>query len=224
MKIRAFRGVKILLVEDDVKLSTLLKDTIGESFYLFDICDSAKCALELFSKKRYDIVISDIMLPNRSGLDLAKELRFLNKQLIIILISAFSEQEKLLSAIDIGVNKYFIKPFDPQKLLDYIESILPTLDSFIPLDDEFRFNISTKSLYKKDRFVSLSKNELKFLDMLIFSDILSDDEIKLSLWGSEASDERLRTFIKRLRAKTSKELILNIKGIGYYLEINKRRL
>lgn len=224
MKNRAFRGLKILLIEDDIKLSLLLKDTIGENFYLFDVCDSARCALELFSKKRYDIVISDIMLPNRSGLDLVKELRFLNKQLVIILISAFSEQEKLLSAIDIGVNKYFIKPFDPQKLLDYIETILPTLDHFISLDDEFRFNISAKSLYKKDRFISLSKNELKFLDMLIFSDILSDDEIKLALWGSEASDERLRTFIKRLRVKTSKELILNIKGIGYYLEINKRRV
>ena len=94
--------------------------------------------------------------------------------------------------------------------------LAPSLgEKSVKLEDDFVFNISSSALYHKSKFIALSKNELKFISLLIDSEIAGEKSIKVELWGEEVSDERLRTFIKRFRAKTSKKLVQNVKGIGY---------
>ncbi len=223
MKNRALKDLKVLLVEDEESISRLLKEAVADSFYTFLIAKDGLEGIALFKKLKPDIVITDIMMPRMSGLEMAQELRKLNPDIHIIVLSAFSEKEKLLSAIDIGINKYFLKPFDTDELLDYIQSITPKLsDRLIKLDDGFVFNKSTNSLYKKDRFVPLTKNEMKFLSLLLDNQesVINDTLIKKNLWEEDVSDERVRTFIRRLRAKTSKKLIKNVKGVGYQLAFN----
>lgn len=220
MKNRALKELKVLLVEDEENLARLLKEALGDNFYSFSIAKNGIEGLELYKKLKPDIIISDIMMPKLNGLDMAKEIRYEDATIPIIMISAFSEKEKLLGAIDVGVTKYFIKPFDPDELLRYIISISSKFSTkMIELGDDFVFNKTTNSLYKNDRFVALSKNEVKFISLLLQNrdKTLSDEVIKESLWREEATDERLRTFIKRLRLKTSKDLIINIKGVGYQL-------
>lgn len=224
MKNRALRELKILLVEDEENLARLLKEAIGDNFHSFTVAKDGMEGIELFKKNKPDIVITDIMMPRLSGLDMAKELKKTNPDTPIIILSAFSEKEKLFSAIDIGINKYFLKPFDTDELLDYIRSITPKLaNKFIKLNDGFVFNKTTNSLYKSDKYVPLSKNETKFLSLLLNTKerIIDDNLIKESLWGEEVSDERVRTFIRRFRAKTSKKLIKNVKGVGYRLAFNE---
>lgn len=224
MKNRALRELKILLVEDEENLARLLKEAIGDNFHSFTVAKDGMEGIELFKKNKPDIVITDIMMPRLSGLDMAKELKKINPDTPIIILSAFSEKEKLFSAIDIGINKYFLKPFDTDELLDYIRSITPKLaNKFIKLNDGFVFNKTTNSLYKSDKYVPLSKNETKFLSLLLNTKerIIDDNLIKESLWGEEVSDERVRTFIRRFRAKTSKKLIKNVKGVGYQLAFNE---
>jgi DNA-binding response OmpR family regulator len=159
------------------------------------------------------------MIPNISGLEMAKEIKEINPNMPIIILSAFSDKEKLLNAIDVGVTKYFIKPFDPDELLEYIISISTTLgNSLIILVDQFIFNNNTNKLYRDNKHIILSKNEIEFLKLLINQspEVCTDTCIKNLLWkGENVSDERLRTFIKRFRVKTSKQLIENIKGQGY---------
>lgn len=223
MKNRALKDLKVLLVEDEESISRLLKEAVADSFYTFLIAKDGLEGIALFKKLKPDIVITDIMMPRMSGLEMAQELRKINPDIHIIILSAFSEKEKLLSAIDIGINKYFLKPFDTDELLDYIQSITPKLsDRLIKLDDGFVFNKSTNSLYKKDRFVPLTKNEMKFLSLLLDNQesVIDDTLIKKNLWEEDVSDERVRTFIRRLRAKTSKKLIKNVKGVGYQLAFN----
>ncbi|MDD5372613.1 MAG: response regulator transcription factor [Sulfurimonas sp.] len=224
MKNRALRELKILLVEDEENLARLLKEAIGDNFHSFTVAKDGIEGIELFKKNKPDIVITDIMMPRLSGLDMAKELKKINPDTPIIILSAFSEKEKLFSAIDIGINKYFLKPFDTDELLDYIRSITPKLaNKFIKLSDGFVFNKTTNSLYKSDKYVPLSKNETKFLSLLLNTKerIIDDNLIKESLWSEEVSDERVRTFIRRFRAKTSKNLIKNVKGVGYRLAFNE---
>jgi len=223
MKNRALKDLKILLVEDEENLARLLKDAIGDNFFSFTIASDGIEGKELFLKIKPDIVITDIEMPKLSGLNMAKELKQINSNIPIIILSAFSEKDKLFNAIDIGITKYFLKPFDPDDLLDYIGSIISKLDDkHIKFDENFIYNKTTNALYKNDRFVPLTKNEIKFLSLLIESknNIIDDQIIKESLWNAEVSDERVRTFIRRLRAKTSKKLIKNIKGFGYRLEIS----
>ncbi|MDK9694403.1 MAG: response regulator transcription factor [Sulfurimonas sp.] len=220
MKKRTLKELKILLVEDEESLARLLKEAIGDSFHSFTIAKDGVEGMELFKKIKPDIVITDIMMPRKSGLEMAKEIREVNATIPIIVLSAFSEKEKLFGAIDAGVSKYFLKPYHAEDILEYINSITSKIQNrVVKLSECFIFNKTTNSLYKNDKYVPLSKNEIKFITLLLENKnkMLDETSIKESLWGSEASDERVRTFIKRLREKTSKNLIKNIKGFGYQL-------
>lgn len=224
MKHRAIKDLKVLLVEDEENITRLLKDAIGENFHSFIIAKDGLEGIALFKKRRPDVVITDIEMPNLSGLEMAKELKQLDPNITIIMISAFSEKEKFLSAIDVGISKYFMKPFEPDDILEYIEQIVPKISNkLIGFGDEFTFNKSSNSLYKNDKFIALSKKEILFL-LLMFKqkdEVVDVATIKKTLWDEEVSDERVRTFIRRFREKTSKDLILNITGIGYKIIINE---
>jgi len=224
MKKRTLKELKILLVEDEESLARLLKEAIGDSFHSFTIAKDGAEGMELFRKIKPDIVITDIMMPRKSGLEMAKEIREVSATIPIIVLSAFSEKEKLFGAIDAGVSKYFLKPYHAEDILEYINSITSKIQNrVVKLNECFIFNKTTNSLYKNDKYVALTKNEIKFLTLLLQSKnkTLDETSIKESLWGSEASDERVRTFIKRLREKTSKHLIKNIKGFGYQLLLSE---
>jgi DNA-binding response OmpR family regulator len=221
MRSKFLKSLKVLLVEDEKKLSSLLKNAIGDSFYSFSVANNGVEGLKIFEKISPDIVITDIMMPNMTGLEMAKEIKNIDKSVPIIILSAFSEADKFLGAIDVGVVKYFIKPFDPDELLGYIESLEEIIHSkIVKLSGTFTFNRTKKTLYKDGRYLSLTKKEIQFFDLLLQKDIVEYSIIKKTLWVDEdVSDERLRTFIKRLRAKTAKDLIQNIKSQGYAISI-----
>jgi len=221
MKNKSLKYLKVLLVEDEEKLSSLLKSAIGDNFYSFTIASNGEDGLDKFGKVSPDIVITDITMPKLNGLDMAKEIKKVDSSIPIIILSAYSEKEKLLNAIDIGITKYFIKPFDPDELLDYISTLSTNIQSKpILLNDGYIFNKAKRSLYKNDKYIALSKREIAFIELLVkdLSDITNSELIKSKLWeDEEGSDIRLRSFIKRFRIKTSKNLIQNIKGKGYQL-------
>jgi DNA-binding response OmpR family regulator len=224
MKSKFLKRLKTLLVEDEESLSSLLKDAIGDNFYSFYTAENGKKGLEKFLEISPDIIITDIMMPDMSGLEMAREIRKIDPNVPVIILSAFSETDNFLDAIDVGVVKYFIKPFDPDELLEYIESLEPILESkIITLKNGFVYNKVKNTLYKNTRYVKLSKKESEFFKLLMqnYEDdvrVVSDEIIKQSLWvGEDVSDERLRTFIRRLRVKTSKDLVQNIKGEGYQI-------
>ena len=94
-------------------------------------------------------------------------------------------------------------------------------DKVIKLADEFVYHKTKKCLYRDSRFIALSKRENIFLELLLKGDknIVEDASIKTALWDEEVTNDRLRTFIRRFRGKTSKNLLINVKGVGYQIEI-----
>ncbi|MCW9026798.1 MAG: response regulator transcription factor [Thiovulaceae bacterium] len=221
MRDKKLKTLKVLLVEDEQAIAELLKSAIGDNFRSFIIANDGLEGYELYTKISPDIIITDIMMPNSSGLELAKKIRLDDRLIPIIILSAFSEKEKLFGAIDAGVTKYFTKPYDPDEILEYIQDIAAEIqEKILELCDEFSFDKNNHSLYKEASFVKLSKNETNFITLLCEARErrLSYEDIKSSMWKDKSvSDERLRTFVKRLREKTSKNLIETIKGYGYRL-------
>jgi len=224
LKDTSLKYLKVLLVEDEKNLASLLKNAIGDSFYSFSIARDGLDGLNKFSEISPDIVITDITMPKLNGLDMAKEIKKIDSTVPIIILSAYSEIEKLLNAIDIGIIKYFIKPFDPDELLDYISILSQDIKSKpMLLNDNYIFNRAKRTLYRDDEYITLSKKEIAFIELLIkdISNITDSELIKSKLWkNNEGSDIRLRSFIKRFRIKTSKDLIQNIKGKGYKLNFH----
>ena len=216
------KELKILIVEDESKLATLLKEAISSYCYSITLAVDGKEGITKFLKVKPDIVITDIMMPNLDGLDMTIEIKKINPKTPIIILSAFSDKDKLLKAIDVGISKYFIKPFDPDEVLNYITQLAQELNKqrIVKLKDNFFFDNNTKNLYQNKILIKTTKREKLFLELLIKNRnaILSIDDIKSSLWNNEEiSDERVRTFIKRFRAKTSKTVLENVSGQGYTL-------
>ncbi|MDZ7817136.1 MAG: response regulator transcription factor [Aliarcobacter sp.] len=217
------KTLKILIVEDEKRLAQLLKDAISDTFFSVVIAKDGKEGLKKFKTFKPDIIITDIMMPYCDGLEMTQKIKEDDELIPIIVLSAHSEKEKLLKAIDLGINKYFIKPFDPEEVIEYINKIAPKLNKQkqVNLKDGFIFDNNSMSLYKQTVLVTLTKREKEFLHLLIKNknNIVSNAIIKDTLWNEEVNDERLRTFIKRLRIKTSKDLIENISSQGYLISV-----
>lgn len=217
------KTLKILIVEDEKRLAQLLKDAISDSFFSVVIAKDGNEGLKKFKTFKPDIIITDIMMPFCDGLEMTQKIKKLDEFIPIIILSAHSEKEKLLKAIDLGISKYFIKPFDPDELIEHINKIAPKLNKQkqVILKDDFIFDNNSLTLYRKDILVTLTKREKEFLHLLIKhkNSIVSSSTIKESLWTEEVNDERLRTFIKRLRLKTSKDLVENISSQGYLISV-----
>lgn len=221
MDYNLLKTLKILIVEDEVNLSKLLKDAISDFFFSVITAKDGEEGLKKFKANKPDIVITDIMMPTCDGLEMTHNIKEIDELLPIIVLSAHSDKEKLLKAIDLGINKYFIKPFDPDDLIEHINKIAPSLNKRrkVKLKDSYVFDNNSRSLYKNDKLVNLTKREKEFFYILLkqSNQVVSSQKIKDSLWDEPVSDERLRTFIKRLRIKTSKDIIENASGQGYLI-------
>jgi DNA-binding response OmpR family regulator len=216
------KNLSVLLVEDEHSLAHLLRDAIGDRFRDLSLAYDGKEGLKAAEKRLPDLVITDITMPHMNGLEMSASLRERHPKLPIVILSAYSEKEYLLEAIDIGITKYLIKPFDPDELLEVICTLAKKLGTGerVPLLPPFAFDVQNKKLFAHGVMVRLSRRENLFIDRLLSSPnhFLPTDSIKEALWEEEdVSDERLRVFINRIRKKTDDNLIENIVGQGYML-------
>ncbi|MDX4063811.1 response regulator transcription factor [Aliarcobacter skirrowii] len=214
------KNLKVLIVEDEIDLANLIKSSIKELFFKVVIAKDGLEAIKKFDSFKPDIIISDIMMPNLNGLEMSKKIKEKYSETPIVILSAHSHKEMLLEAINLGISKYFIKPFDIEEFIEYLKELSNKINKnkSIKLKDNFVFDFNNLSLYQNDILVNLTKRERQFLALLIENknSYVTTFDIKKTLWKNEiVSDERLRTFIKRLRAKTSKELIENVSSQGY---------
>ena len=216
---KMFQNITVLLAEDEETLATSMKMAIGEYFHQFIVVHNGEEALKAYYKYSPDIIITDILMPKLTGLELMQQLREAHKDIPIIILSAHSDSDKLIQAIDFGVTKYFVKPFDPDELLAYMLTLIPKIKklNIITLIDGFNFNLQTEKLYHYHDVIPLTKREKILIVFLLKQKayMADNEDIKSILWKEDVSNERLRTFIKRLRKKTSKTLIINSSGLGY---------
>ena len=218
----------VLFVEDEEDLRNALESAIGDEFAKFIVARDGDDGLKKFKKFKPDIVVADIMMPVMDGLSMAKEIKHISKQTPIIILSAFSEKEKLLEAIDVGIDKYLIKPIDPDQLLQtlkLVSSVLLEQGDVVELGFGYQFDKSKRVLIKDGKTIFLTKKELLFISILVknLGVFVLHEEIKKYVWtNKKVTDSAIRTFIKRVREKTDKEFIKNIPGLGYKINTQER--
>ena len=222
------KSLSILYIEDEENIREMLKDVLKDDFKKFITAKDGMDGLQKFKEYNFDIVVTDIEMPKMDGLTLANEIKKISKNIPIILLTAYSEKERLFKAIDVGVAKYLVKPFTPDKLMEVICDIAKKeleIDKKIELDENFYYDKIKKEVFDKDgNRIKLTKKELQFLELLIKNRdrVVTLEEIENIIWHDEAfSEAALRALVKRVRQKTSKDLIKNFPGIGYKLNIEK---
>ncbi len=219
------KDLTLLYVEDEESIRNLLKSAIEDKFKEVIVASNGSEGLKKFKKYQPDIIVSDILMPICDGLKMSQNIKEISKDTPIILFSAFSEKEKLLSAIDIGIDKYLIKPVDIDELLKTIKDIILkklSVSNIVKLTNKYSYNKTKHVLYKNNQEVKLTKKELSFIRVLVqnFDSFIPHEELKNKVWSNKkVNDAAVRTFIKRFRTKTDYDFIENISGLGYKIKI-----
>jgi DNA-binding response OmpR family regulator len=218
--------MKILLLEDDPILSDILAHHLKESGYDVLHVEDGESALDEASDAKFDLLLFDINVPKKSGLDVVKTLREYNNTTPAIVITAYQDTTHMKDGFESGCDDYIKKPFDLEELDLRINNI------------KKRFSIESEEVVQLDSNITLipTKNKLiianeeyqiahKECEILLYLSshkkrVVSAEELMQNLWEYESmpSDATIRVYIKNLRNILGKERIQTIRGSGYYFE------
>ncbi|EAK8716097.1 response regulator transcription factor [Campylobacter jejuni] len=217
----------ILVVEDEVKARESMINILSERFSKVIGAQNGDEGLKKFKKFKPDLVITDIAMPIMDVLDMAREIKEISDDVPIVVLSAYSEKERLLRSIDIGIDKYLIKPVDIEelfKVLDYLIGEKIEANMLVKISEEYQFNKTKRTLIYSGGEIVLTKKELAFISLLLKQPgaLVLHEDIKKNVWiGEHVSDTAVRTFIKRVRDKVGEDFIKNVPSLGYKININK---
>ncbi|EPS3560236.1 butyrate response regulator transcription factor BumR [Campylobacter jejuni] len=217
----------ILVVEDEVKARESMINILSERFSKVIGAQNGDEGLKKFKKFKPDLVITDIAMPIMDGLDMAREIKEISDDVPIVVLSAYSEKKRLLRSIDIGIDKYLIKPVDIEelfKVLDYLIGEKIEANMLVKISEEYQFNKTKRTLIHNGKEIVLTKKELAFISLLLKQPgvLVLHEDIKKNVWiGEHVSDTAVRTFIKRVRDKVGEDFIKNVPSLGYKININK---
>ena len=222
-----FKELTLLLVEDEDSIRESMQEVFSGVFQKVISASNGDEGLKKFKKFSPDIVIADIMMPIMDGLEMSKQIKEVSKNTPVIILSAYSEKERLLKAIDVGIDKYVIKPIDMDELFVVLEQIVKTKiigADIIEISGGYSFNQTKKVLVKNGVEIALTKKELAFISLLVkrIGTLVLTEEIRNVVWfGEKVNDPAVRTFVKRIRDKVGAGLIKNSPGLGYKIELKK---
>ncbi len=212
---------KVLYLEDDFGIQTNIKEILEHYFKDVYVSNNTKDAYNLYQNNSPDLIISDIKMQNESGIDFIKKIRQNDKNIRVIITSAYTNTDYLLKATELFLIKYIVKPITMDKLN---EAMLLFLDTF--KDDDVHYlnkNLifdSSKSLIRnEDLEYILTKKESMFMKLLLSKNrVISYDEIQNYICDDDSimSSNAMRLFIKNLRKKLPDDFLKNMQGVGYY--------
>ena len=214
----------ILLVEDEKiireNIASMLKFFFKEVYTAIDGYDG----LDKYENYLPDIIMTDLKMPNMDGFELIKELGKRACSSYTIIVSAHTDTELLLEAINKGVNRYLIKPITEDELFEAFNAYFEKLDKSIPqsveLESNIYFDLNKNQMIIDNEELHLNKKETQFMKLLC-SDInktFSYEEIEYQVWGSDSmSLSAIRSVVRDLRKKIGQDYIINISGVGYRL-------
>lgn len=212
--------MKILVVEDELDMLKIIRLYLEKAGHEVGVATDGQQALEELYNQKYDLIISDWMMPNMSGVELCKRVRALEIPVKIIMLTAKSQVSDEIIGLKEGADDYIRKPFEPQLLLLRIEKMF-NLENELKCKD-ILLNFKTSTVFVRGKELKLTNKEWLLLEYLMKNKgtTLSRNKLIETVWGLEYDgDERtLDTHIKRLRDKIGKEYITTFVGIGYRLD------
>lgn len=217
---------KVLLLEDDELFASTVEDFLSDEGFDVDIAIDGEECLELNFKKNYDLYIFDINVPKINGLDLLEQLRQSEDNTPTIFLTSYKDKDTLHDAFLKGCDDYLKKPVDLDELILRIKALLKRNKKqfeIIKLSDTLTFNPSNKRAYENEVDLNLPIKVLDLLELFLENkgEIVTKNMIISKLWTTqeEYSEGSIRVYINQIKKLLGKEAILNIKGIGYKIEL-----
>ena len=223
--------MRILIVEDEVRLASSLQDLLELGGYSADISHDGESGLDNALTGIYDVVLLDVMLPKLDGFTVLRRMRAAGNATPVLMLTARSEVADKVEGLDCGADYYLTKPFEPQELLACIRALTrrqPELRGADLLEyGDLKLDKSAFSLSCGERSVRLSRKEYDMMELLMRNRdlILTKETLRLKIWGdeSDAEDNNVEVYISFLRKKLehlhSGVKIKTIRMVGYCLAV-----
>ena len=224
--------MKILVIEDDKKISSFLLKGLKEAGYTVDLAGDGEEGLHLATTFEYDLIILDIMLPKMDGLTLLGKIRTEGYTTPIIILSAKESVDDKVKGLQSGGDDYLIKPFSFNELLARVQVLIRRGQRVSPLInlkfEDLVVNPLTREVWRSEKLVELHVKEFMLLEYLLLNPgrVLTKTQILEKIWGYDFDPQTnvVDVLICRLRNKIDKnfktKIIHTTRGVGYVLKKN----
>ena len=225
--------MRVLIVEDEVRLAATLQDLMELDGYAADVCHDGESGLDNALSGIYDVVILDVMLPKMDGFSVLRQLRASGSAVPVLMLTARSELSDRVSGLDQGADYYLTKPFEPKEVMACVRALGRRQPELRNTDQiqcaDLTLEKSAFTLSCGERSVRLSRREFDMMELLMLNQkqVITKESLLLKIWGyeSDAEDNNVEVYISFLRKKLdhlhSQVRIKTIRMVGYCLEFPK---
>ena len=221
--------MRILVVEDEKKVASFVKRGLEAEHYEVDVENDGEAGLSAALATEYDLVILDVMLPRRDGLELLRELRARGRRVPILLLTARATLADKVSGLDVGADDYLTKPFEFEELLARVRALLrrgpPTAPPVLGLAD-LTLDPATRKVTRAGRPIELTPREYALLEFLLRHPgrVLSRALIAEHVWGvqfdtfTNVIDVYINYLRRKIDADSEVKLLHTVRGSGYVMK------
>ena len=218
--------MRVLVIEDNPKMAAAIQRGLKEHGYAVDACHSGYEGEELAAVEPYDLIILDVMLPDRDGVDVCRNLRRREMNKPVLMLTALSATNDKVAGLDAGADDYLTKPFEFEELLARVRALLrrgEASEGRMLECEDLELDLYTRMARRGDVEHELSNKEFALLEYLMRNPnrVLSRTQIAEKVWdmnfepGSNVIDVYISSLRKKLDRGFERELIHTIKGAGY---------
>ena len=225
--------MRVLIVEDEVRLAATLQDLLELNGFTADVCHDGEEGLDNALSSIYDVILLDVMLPKLDGFSVLRRMRAEGNSTPVLMLTAKSETADKVTGLDAGADYYLTKPFEPKELLACIRALTRRQPDMRETDavscGDLRLEQSSFTLSCGERSVRLSRKEFDMLELLMLNKklVVPKEKMLLKVWGyeSDAEDNNVEVYVSFLRRKLeylhSCVKIKTIRMVGYCLEYDE---
>ena len=214
--------MKILLVEDDLLIGGAIEQALHDQAYALDWVKDGHAALSTIQMQTYGLILLDLSLPVKGGLEVLRSLRQKGQDIPVIIITAKDSQAERIQGLDLGADDYLIKPFSIGELLARMRAVTRRYHGLVkPIlsNGSITLNPVTKEVVNEHYHAVLSAREYALLHALLLrpGGILSRSELEDNIygWNEEVESNAVEFLIHSLRKKLGKGAIKNVRGLGW---------
>jgi heavy metal response regulator len=221
--------MRILVVEDEKKVARFVQQGLEEEHYTVDVAHDGEAGLRMAESENYDLLILDIMLPKKSGLDLIKEFRARSRTAPALMLTAKGSIEDKVAGLDSGADDYLTKPFAFAELLARVRSLLrrgSKEKSTVLMIADLELDTVTHKAKRAGRTIELTAKEYSLLEYFLRNKerVLSRTIISEHIWdynfdtGTNIIDVYVNHLRNKVEAEGEKRLIHTVRGVGYVMK------
>lgn len=221
--------MRVLVVEDEKDLNSIICSKLVKEGYNVDACYDGQAALDYMEAENYDGAIMDIMIPNKDGITVLREMRNAGIQVPVLFLTAKTETQDIVRGLDAGASDYMTKPFEFSELMARLRVMLRTqnpVNENVITFGSLVVDMNNRQAIRDGKVIDLTVREYAILEYLARNRnvVVTREQIRVNIWNidDDVNSNVIDVYIRYLRRKIDdnyeEKLIHTIRGVGYKLE------